>query len=214
MTSWLTWFAVGCGVPSNPEPLPYYATREFTPQWFATAPDSFHRIPTFALTNQHGREVTEADVAGRVTVASFFFTRCGGICPKLTASLKQVESAFAHDERVVMMSHSVMPSEDTVPVLRAFANRHDITSDRWHLLTGDRTQIYRLGREAYFAEEDLGLPADPDAFLHTENVVLVDGDGHLRGIYNGLNTTAVRQLVADVRTLLVELPPPGVTRAR
>lgn len=209
MTGSLMWFAMACGTPSDPETLPYYATREFTPQWLTTVPDDFHRIPAFTLTNQLGREITEADMVGRVTVASFFFTRCGGICPKLTASLKQVDSAFANDERVVLLSHSVMPSEDRVPVLRTFAERHDITSERWHLLTGDRAQIYRLGREAYFAEEDLGLPVDPNAFLHTENVVLVDGDRHVRGIYNGLNATAVRQLVADARTLLTSSSPPA-----
>ncbi|MEO0600187.1 MAG: SCO family protein [Myxococcota bacterium] len=92
---WLIAFATGCGTPPA-EPLPYYATRDFTPHWYtpATVPDDFHRIPAFSLTDQHGETVTEAELAGRVTIASFFFTRCGGVCPKLTASLEKVDAAL------------------------------------------------------------------------------------------------------------------------
>ena len=79
-----------------------------------------------------------------------------------------------------------------------------IIDSKWHLVTGDRKQIYDLGRQAYFAEEDLGLDKTEDDFLHTENFVLIDSDRHIRGIYNGLNKTSVQQLIADVKTLQKE----------
>jgi len=59
-------------------------------------------------------------------------------------------------------------------------------------------------RNQFFVEEDMGLEKGPDDFLHTENILLIDGDRHIRGIYNGLNKTAINQLLADAKTLQTE----------
>jgi protein SCO1/2 len=99
------------------------------------------------------------------------------------------------------LSHSVTPEHDSIPVLKEYAEDKGIDSQKWHLVTGDRDQIYKLGRKDYFVEEDLGLEKDIDEFLHTENFVLIDKDKHIRGIYNGLNKTSVSQLIADIKTL-------------
>ncbi|CAN0344778.1 unnamed protein product [Chrysoparadoxa australica] len=101
----------------------------------------------------------------------------------------------------MILSHSVTPNYDSVPVLKEYARMKNIVEGKWHLLTGDRDEIYALGRNSYFAEEDLGLAKDPDDFLHTENFILVDGNRHIRGIYNGLNKTAIQQLIIDIKTL-------------
>lgn len=189
--------------PSRVATLPYYDARTFTPAWMQPdrVPDDYHRIPEFELLNQRGETVTEAAMDGKITVASFFFTSCGGICPKMTASLKRIDAELAGED-VLLLTHTVMPSTDTVAALRAYTARHDISSERWHFLTGERSMIYALGRRAYFAEEDLGEAAGDDDFLHSENLVLVDGDRHLRGVYNGLDESSVGLLLADVRTLL------------
>ena len=68
----------------------------------------------------------------------------------------------------------------------------------------DAKEIYQLGRKGYFVEENLGLDKEEDEFLHTENFVLIDKNRHIRGIYNGLNKTAVNQLIADIQTLKKE----------
>ncbi|MCB9685757.1 MAG: SCO family protein [Alphaproteobacteria bacterium] len=193
----------GCSTSTAPvDTLPYFDSPEFTPQWLDEAPDGFHAIPAFTLTDQRGNPVTEADMTGHVTVANFFFSTCDGICPRTTDHLRLVDEAFAEDEPLLVLSHSVTPAKDTVEVLASYAEARDITSRRWHLLTGDRDLIYDLGRSAYFVEEDLGVDKSTDDFLHTENLVLVDQDRHLRGIYNGLNRRSVEQLVADARVLL------------
>lgn len=185
--------------------LPYYADGDFTPHWFApgAVPDDFHAVPAFSLTDQEGRTVTEADLDGQLTVANFFFTACPGICPMTTANMKRVQTAFADADDVVLVSHSITPDADSVATLAAFAERMGVLSDRWRLVTGDRDQIYALGKEAYFADDDLGeTVAAPDAaFTHTESFYLLDGDRHIRGVYNGMNTAAVAQLIEDVRAL-------------
>lgn len=183
--------------------LPYYADPAFTPHWFASAADiqpDFHQIPAFALPNQYGEVVTEDTVAGKVYVANFFFASCAGICRKMNTNVQRVQDTFAEDEDVLFLSHSVTPDADTPEVLLRYSADFGSQRGRWHFLTGDREQIYALGRQSYFAEEDRGNPR-PDAFLHSENLLLVDGNRRLRGIYNGLNSADVSRLIDDLHQL-------------
>ncbi|MEM7572118.1 MAG: SCO family protein [Bacteroidota bacterium] len=190
--------------------LPFYEEATFSPVWLAPGeqpPADFHRIPAFELTNQEGQTVNQATFAGKIYVTDFFFTICPGICPKMTTNMALLQKAFYEDEDVLLLSHSVTPRQDSVPVLKAYAEAKGIDSEKWHLVTGEQQEIYRLGRKAYFVEEDLGLQKLDEEFLHTENFVLVDQNRYIRGIYNGLNRTSIEQLIVDIRTLQEEGAP-------
>ncbi len=184
--------------------LPFYEEASFTPVWFQgeeVIPEDFHRIPEFNLTNQSGETITRDEVEGKIYVVDFFFASCSGICPKLTTNMGIVQHEFADNDQVLLLSHSVTPTLDTVRQLRAFANTMGVIDGKWHLLTGDRNQIYDLGKNYYFAEENLGLETSEATFIHTENFLLIDQNGYIRGVYNGLNTTSVQQLIKDIKTL-------------
>lgn len=189
---------------SRVEELPFYEEATFTPNWVSEedVSDDFHQIPAFDLTNQEGDQITEQHLNDHITVVDFFFTSCPGICPKMTSNMMLVQEAFLNSEEVMILSHSVTPEYDSIPVLKEYAELKGIQSEKWHLLTGDRSVIYDLGRNQYFIEEDLGLEKDPDDFIHTENFVLIDQNRRIRGIYNGLNKSSVNQLIADVKMLL------------
>ena len=192
---------------SRVEVLPFYNEATFTPHWIAPNDDrldTFHRISPFELTNQEGKVVTEKSFEDKIYVVDFFFTICPGICPKMTANMMEIQDEFINDDDVLLLSHSVTPERDSVPVLKRYAENKGILSHKWHLVTGKQQAIYKLGREDYFVEEDLGLTKEEDDFLHTENFVLIDKDRHIRGIYNGLNKSSINQLVADIRTLKKE----------
>lgn len=187
--------------------LPYYNDPSFTPTWLEENSDSIrgmHRIPNFELINQLGDTITEHTFADKIYVADFFFTSCPGICPKMTANMQLVQEAFESDQEIILISHSVTPLYDSVPVLKRYADTKGVQSGKWHLVTGDRSTIYDLGHYAYFVDEDLGLSKEASGFLHTENFILVDKRKHIRGIYNGLNKTAIAQLIADIKTLKAE----------
>jgi protein SCO1/2 len=176
----------------------------FTPKWLtpnSDEVDAFHRIADFSLTNQNGQTITQNTFDNTIYVTDFFFTFCSGICPKMTDNMGLVQEAFKDDNSVLLLSHSVTPKHDTPAILQEYAVAKGVIKDKWHLVTGDRDQIYNLGRSSYFVEEDLGLEKGPDDFLHTENFVLVDANKNIRGIYNGLNKTAIQQLIADIKTL-------------
>ncbi|TVZ27951.1 protein SCO1/2 [Gillisia sp. Hel_I_86] len=195
------------GQTSRVEALPYYSEASFTPQWLT--PNSiqvkaFHKIPSFSLTNQEGASITNKTFDDKIYVADFFFTTCPGICPKMTASMSVLQDEFIEDNEVLLLSHSVTPKSDSVSVLKKYAVEKGVISKKWHLVTGERSEIYDLGRNSYFVEEDLGATKTEEDFLHTENFVLIDENKHIRGIYNGLNKTAIQQLIADIQTLKKE----------
>ena len=187
--------------------LPYYKDESFTPYWLESGSEeeeSFHRISNFLTTNQDGQSITGATFLGKIYVTDFFFTSCPGICPRMTANLKEIQNSFINEERLLLLSHSVTPEKDSVPALKDYATQNGAISGKWHLVTGDRNMIYDLGRNQYFVENDLGNVKNEDDFLHTENFLLIDGERHIRGIYNGLNRASINQLKIDIGTLLAE----------
>lgn len=189
----------------NSDPvLPFYDTPEFTPRWISSDSEklkSFHHIPSFKFTNQDGKEVTEHDFENKIYVANFFFSTCPGICPRMKSKLSMIQDRFLKDESVSIISHSVQPSNDSVDVLKKYADKNGIKSNKWHLLTGNKDEIYHLARNAYFAYEDLGEVQDKNDLIHTESVLLIDKNRHIRGIYNGLSGSAMNNLISDIELL-------------
>jgi len=194
-------------ISSKIDVLPYYDEASFTPKWITVKSDqlkTFHTIPDFSLINQNGKNITQNTFENKIYVADFFFTTCPGICPMMTDNMTLVQEAFKNDDEILLLSHSVTPSIDSVAQLKKYAIDKEVGKN-WHLVTGDKKEIYDLGRKSYFVEEDLGKPKSIDDFLHTENFILIDKNKHIRGIYNGLSKNSVKQLIADIKTLKLEI---------
>ena len=209
---WLIWICgAGCGQHQPvtekqvaPVGLPFYNSADFTPTWIKPGeqvPDSTHRIPAFSFTDQDGDTISNNTVNGKIYVADFFFTSCPGICPKLTKNLKRVQDSFLLDNDVVLLSHSVTPEKDDAATLNRYAKNYGVQKGRWHLLTGNRDSMYRVARKGYFADEDLGQQRSADDFLHTENMLLIDRKGRIRGIYKGLSPQEMNNMITDIRLL-------------
>ncbi|MCI1753874.1 MAG: SCO family protein [Flavobacteriales bacterium] len=187
--------------------LPIYSPTQLDPRLVgeeAAAEKGEHHIKPFHLIDQDGDSVSLADVKGKVVLADFFFTTCGSICPKMTTQLVRVQDAFRDDDRVLLLSHSVTPGTDSVSVLKAYAVEYGVDHNRWRLMTGDRKQIYDLARNSYFAAVDQG-DGGPDDFVHTENFVLIDPQGRIRGFYDGTKPDEVDKAMKDMRQLLEEM---------
>lgn len=190
------------------ESLPFYDSAEFTPRWLeANSEDleDFHQIPSFSFINQDGDRVTDRSFENKIYVSGFFFSTCPGICPTIRSKLSKVQEKYIGHPDVRILQHSIQPTTDTVEILKAYADRNEINSDIWHLVTGDRDEIYELAKTAYFASDDLGNEQNFEDFLHTESLLLIDLNRHIRGIYNGLNSTSVGYLMQDMETLLAEM---------
>jgi protein SCO1 len=181
--------------------LPYYDTADFTPKWEMENKEIFHTIRKFNLTDQEGNAFTEKNLEGKICVADFFFTSCPGICQRMAVSMTDLQKEFLTDKDVQLVSHSVTPTKDSVPVLKQYAENKGVQYNKWKLLTGTVSEIYDLGRKFYYVEEDLGLKSDTSVFLHTENFILIDKNRHIRGIYNGLDNNSMTALKNDIKDL-------------
>lgn len=184
--------------------LPFYTHADFTPKWMDTSDaeyDNIHRIPNFTFMNQAGDSVTEKTVNGKIYVANFFFTTCPGICKKLTTNLGLVQAAYQNDTSLLLLSHSVTPENDNRERLKQYAIDYGVITNKWHLVTGKRAQIYSIARNAYFADEDMGEMKKTNDFLHTENVLLIDKQRRIRGIYKGTSVQEMNHLIADIAVL-------------
>jgi protein SCO1/2 len=105
---------------------------------------------------------------------------------------------------VQFLSHSVTPERDNVSVLKKYADRKGIKGHQWHLLTGQRKSVNALARRSYFVEQEQGFSKSASQFLHTENLILVDQLGHIRGLYNGTLAVEADRIIHDIDLLLNE----------
>ena len=158
--------------------MPYYNDPDFNPIFIKNkievAEKITHQIDSFSFLNQDSIIVTQSIFKNKIHVANFIFTTCGSICPIMTSNFKMVSDSFKNNNNVVMLSYSVTPWIDKPSVLKKYINKNGINNLNWHFLTGDRTSIYKLARQSYFAEENIGFSKDSSQFLHTEHVILVD----------------------------------------
>ncbi len=181
--------------------LPYFNSADFTPEWDTPK----HKVPKFSFVNQMGSEVNNQTFKGKIYIADFFFASCSGICPKLTKNMKAIQEAYSNDDEIKLLSHTVMPWRDSIPILQEYAKTYDVNPQKWHLVTGDKDELYDIARTGYFADEDFTKTQDESNFIHTENFILVDHLGHIRGVYNGTLPIDVERLKRHIEILKKEI---------
>ena len=163
----------------------------------------FHTIQPFAFVNQYHDTITEKNIQNKIYVADFFFATCQSICPKMSSQLVHVQDAFKNDSNVLILSHTVNPSNDTVEVLNGYAQTYNALRNKWHFLTGNKKAIYDMARYSYLVnalEED----GTAEGFLHSELFILVDTQKRIRGMYDGTDSVAVVKLISDIKLLKQE----------
>ena len=163
--------------------------------------EKYHKIADFSFTNQNGKIITQKDYEGKIYVADFFFTTCGSICPIMSKNMIDVQKAFLNNPKVMLLSHSVTPEIDSVPVLKKYAIKQGVADAKWNLVTGDKKEIYTMARKSYLAVK-LGKPDELYDMVHTENFVLVDSQKRVRGFYDGTKKEDIQKLIADINWLL------------
>ncbi|CAM4131538.1 SCO family protein [Flavobacterium antarcticum] len=160
----------------------------------------YHTIADFSFTNQNGKTITQKDYEGKIYVADFFFTTCETICPRMTSNMVEIQKATMNDRKVMLLSHSVLPDKDSVPVLKKYALEKGVIDSKWNLVTGDKKEIYGIARKSYLAVKT-GSPEEMYDMVHTENFILVDTHRRVRGFYDGTKTEDITRLIEDIKWL-------------
>ena len=182
------------------------------------------KVPDFSFVDQHGKTITNNDYLGKVYVVEFFFTTCPTICPKMNANLVQIQNAFKDYDNFGVASFTINPEHDTVEVLKAYAEKYEVTNPNWHLMTGNKEAIYELANQGFniYAGEN---PEAEGGFEHSGNFALIDKNGFIRSrkddfgnpmiFYNGIVSESqkvddeghqeeISKLIQDIEILLNE----------
>ena len=160
----------------------------------------FHRIADFELVNQNGKTITQQDFKGKIYIADFFFTTCPTICISMTNNMLKIQKEIENNPNILLISHTVTPKIDSVAKLKKYAEEKGVNDKKWHLVTGEKKEIYRLARKSYLAAKGDGDGGTFD-MIHTENFILVDPDKRIRGFYDGTNLEEISRLLSDIEIL-------------
>lgn len=160
----------------------------------------YHTVPNFDFINQDSLKITHQILEGKVTVVNFIFTSCPTICPKQTKQLRAIQEKTIEINNYQQLSFTVDPKRDTPEKLKQFAKKHNADFSNWHFLRAEQEIVYELGMEGFY----LGMGKDQEAeggFFHSSNLVLIDQQKHIRGMYDSFDENAVKQLIKDIKQL-------------
>jgi protein SCO1/2 len=180
-------------------PLPYYGKN------FSVEQESSNntRILPFDFIDQDSAALNNNFVIGHISVIHFFFTSCPTICPQMMVNLAAVHNKFKGNENLRIVSLTVDPAHDTPSRLKKYASIKKIDTQYWKLATADKTSLYLFARKGLYLDATDG-DGGPSDFIHSEKLVLIDPDQHIRGYYDGTDKSDVEKLEDDIGRLMAK----------
>ncbi|HEY0068197.1 MAG TPA: SCO family protein [Flavisolibacter sp.] len=174
--------------------IPGYTTRKQPP---------IGKVAPFAFITQDGKAFTEKDVAGKVVAVEYFFTTCRGICPRMNTNMRKVYDALKDEKDFFILSHTSDPERDTPPQLKRYADSMGVNTAKWVFVTGTKDSLYQMARRSYKIDDPNNHPQNPeDDFLHSQFIALVNREGEVVRIFDGLKQSEMFDLVDDAKKLL------------
>jgi len=162
------------------------------------------QVPEFSFTERSGRTVSRDDLRGHIWVADFFFTSCTGPCPEMTLRMRSLQQSVLDENLpVTLVSVSIDPEYDRPAVLRRYADKYGADPDQWLFLTGDdQDRVHELVKTGFLIAVERATSNTP--LIHSTYFLLIDPAGRIRGVYEGLEPSTKRRLLADVRRLIAD----------
>jgi protein SCO1 len=183
----------------------YFILTSLVPEFGKRKIQTVSYVRPFAFINQDGKTITNKDVAGKVYVAEYFFTTCKGICPKMNNNMKLVYEKFKNENNFLILSHTCDPEQDSAAQLKKYSDSLGVNTSRWIFLTGRKDSLYTMARISYTIDDPANnLRSIDDDFLHTQFWALVDKNGDVRKIYDGLKQNEINELISDIKKMLKE----------
>ncbi len=165
--------------------------------------DTISVVQPFSFVNQDGKLVTDKTMEGKVYVAEFFFTTCTGICPEMNTNLKKVYERFKGSPDFRILSHTSDPERDSVPVLKQYADSMKVDTEKWIFVTGRKDSLYKAARVSYTVDDPANnLQRIEDQFIHTQFWALVNKEGKVKKVYDGLKQDEVDEMIREIDYLL------------
>ncbi len=170
-------------------------------------PPVLRQLPEWRLVDQNGEAFGSADLAGEAYVASFVFTRCATVCPRLTSEVSRLQRRYREEgvEGVRLVSFSVDPEHDTPARLLDYADSRGLDLERWSFVTGAEEAMRSVVLDGFALPmgERLDLAGGLVDVAHATRLVLVDRAGGIRGYY-GSDAVGLDEVFHRTRQVLAE----------
>lgn len=183
------------GLNSAHEGTPYFVHSELNLTWDSNNPDII-TLPQFSFTSHKNEHISEKQMLGKNSIIAFVFTSCKHMCPLIVKNLAELKKNKSVNSTAEFYLVSVDPSTDTPQKLKAFAKKMKVDDlANWHFLTGEKNQVLNLAREVFKADAQAQDKLEKTAFVHTENLYILDNKSRLRGIYNSNSPSDQKKIV-------------------
>jgi len=151
----------------------YFAQRYFN------QPDipELYSIPDFEFLSHQGTVFSNQNFSNKISVASFIFTNCPGICPVMSREMFVLYDEFSSSDEIQFISFSVDPARDSLQALKDYAENWGVEDERWHFLKTENETIQTLYEQGFKLGGDL-------PYSHSTKFVLIDNNNLIRGYYN------------------------------
>jgi protein SCO1/2 len=163
----------------------------------------YQTIPAFKFVNQYGDTITDKSLNNKIYVADFFFTTCPNICPVMHRNMLNVYNEFKNIADFRIISHTIDPKYDTVPVLKRYADKLNVTGNTWWFLHGQKADTYRISKSYLISVQEKNSKGQ---YIHDGYFILVDKQKRIRGTYEGTDPAEVTKMIADIKVLEAEPP--------
>ncbi len=183
----------------------FYGVLVYTTDFEKVKLPVLNTVQPFSFLKHDGKTVSQSDIKNRVYVAEYFFTTCKGICPKMNKNMKVIYDQFKSNNNFLVISHTVNPDTDSLPIMKHYADSLGASPENWWFVTGSKENLYKAARESYLLDDPKNSSKSiSDQFLHTQFFTLVDRQGRVRGVYDGIKKEEVDQLIHDIQELINE----------
>jgi len=188
-------------------PLPIFGSKKvagtFHTRFGKKIPDTiYHTVRNFSLTNQAGKKVNYPVDTSSIVVANFFFTRCPGFCDNMTKEMARIVDVYQKNRLIKFFSISVDPN-DNPQSLQKFAEKYNVLSGKWDLLSGTQDEIYQLAKEEFLVDA-IADTTTSNHYIHSPLLILLDPQRRIRGFYDSGNKEQVDKLIDEVKVLITE----------
>ncbi len=188
------------------ERLPILGER-IPPDGVQTTDTIYYSVPDYQMIDQTGNVFSQKNLNNGIGIYNFFFASCKEVCPKMNRRLQTVYDKYKEFTEVHFVSITVDPSNDSVPVLEAYAKQYNADSKIWHFLTGSNDAVVNLGKGLL-----LPISKESKTIDHSQQFILVDKSNRIRGVYDSESDAEIKRLEGDIKLLLYEYHAPGSAR--
>ncbi|MVN21141.1 SCO family protein [Mucilaginibacter arboris] len=190
------------------KPLPVYGPKQVAKTFHKVRGQViydtiYHQIPDFKLYDQENKLITQKNFEGKILLVNFFFTQCPTLCKEINKNVADLATAYKKNNILKFVSITVDPATDNASVLKKYATSLKADENQWKFLTGDTSTIYPLSRNGFLVTAVNGNN-NPENFVYSEKLILVDQDRRIRGYYNGTSVNEMTKLNDEIKVLIAE----------